>query len=37
MDTFIYSDNVKALSCETLDLDFAFSDHNPVVLRFALA
>ena len=37
MDTFIYSDNVKALSCETLDLDFAFSDHNPVVLRFSLA
>ena len=37
MDAFIYSDNIRCLSCETLDLDFAYSDHNPVVMRFALA
>lgn len=37
MDGFICSDNVLVRSCETLDLDFAYSDHNPVVLRFALA
>ncbi len=37
MDTFIYSSNVESVSCETLDLDFAYSDHNPVVFRFHLA
>ncbi len=36
MDTFICSDNVERISCETLDLDFAYSDHNPVVLKFRL-
>lgn len=37
MDAFIYSDNVTCLEQRTLDEDFAFSDHNPVYLRFALA
>lgn len=36
MDSFLYSDNVAGISCETLDLDFAYSDHNPVVLKFNL-
>lgn len=36
MDAFIYSDNVACLDQRTLDLDFAYSDHNPVYLRFAL-
>ncbi len=37
MDAFIYSDNVECLEQRTLDLDFAYSDHNPVHLRFALS
>lgn len=37
MDTFIYSDNVEATDYATVDLDFAYSDHNPVLLRFRLA
>lgn len=37
MDTFLCSDNIQVESCETLDLDFAYSDHNPVVLTFSLA
>ncbi len=37
MDAFIYSDNVDCLEQRTLDLDFAYSDHNPVYLRFALS
>ncbi len=36
MDAFIYSDNVTCLQQETLDLDFAYSDHNPVFMRFSL-
>jgi len=36
MDGFIYSDNVEVVYCQTLDLDFAYSDHNPVVLTFSL-
>lgn len=37
MDTFIYSDNVECLDYATVDADFAYSDHNPVMLRFKLA
>lgn len=37
MDSFIYSSNVQRIECETMDLDFAFSDHNPVTFRFTLA
>ncbi len=36
MDSFLFSDNIEGISCETLDLDFAYSDHNPVVLKFTL-
>lgn len=36
MDAFIYSDNVRCLEQQTLDLKFAYSDHNPVYMRFAL-
>ncbi|MCI9261432.1 endonuclease/exonuclease/phosphatase family protein [uncultured Adlercreutzia sp.] len=36
MDAFIYSDNVECLDYETLDLNFAYSDHNPVVMKFRL-
>ena len=36
MDTFIYSDNVECLEYATVDLDFAYSDHNPVMMRFKL-
>lgn len=35
VDGFLVSDNVKA-SAENIDTDFAFSDHNPVLLRFEL-
>lgn len=34
MDAFIYSDNIECIEQRTLDLDFAFSDHNPVYMRF---
>lgn len=37
MDAFIYSDNITCLEQETLDLDFAYSDHNPVYLRFSFS
>lgn len=36
MDGFIYSDNITCIEQRTLDLDFAYSDHNPVYLRFSL-
>lgn len=36
LDGFIVSSNVKA-SAENLDLDFAYSDHNPVLLQFTLS
>lgn len=35
MDAFIYSDNITCIEQRTLDLDFAFSDHNPVYLCFS--
>lgn len=36
LDAFIYSDNVEVLEYETVDLDFAYSDHNPVRMVFRL-
>ena len=36
LDGFILSDNVKVLICETKDLGFQYSDHNPVFLRVIL-
>lgn len=35
VDGFIVSDNVRA-EAENLDTAFAYSDHNPVLLQFAL-
>lgn len=37
VDGFIVSDNITVESCENLDLGFAYSDHNPVELKFTLA
>ena len=36
IDGFILSPNVRLRSVETLDLGFARSDHNPVLLRVKL-
>lgn len=36
LDGFIVSANVRALSVETVDTGFVFSDHNPVVLTAVL-
>ena len=36
IDGFIVSDNIQVEKLETVDLDFANSDHNPVVLKFTL-
>lgn len=36
MDGFIYSDNIDCLEQRTLDLDFRYSDHNPVYVTCAL-
>ncbi len=34
IDGFIVSDNIKVNGCEIIDADFAYSDHNPVELKF---
>ena len=36
VDGFLVSDNVQVSSCEVLDYGFAYSDHNPVRMRFTL-
>ena len=36
LDGFLASANIEVLSCETVDEQFAHSDHNPVLLRFRL-
>ncbi len=36
VDGFLVSDNVEVLSCQTVDIAFAYSDHNPVRLAFLL-
>lgn len=36
VDGVLVSDNVEVLSCETVDTSFAYSDHNPVYLKFIL-
>lgn len=36
VDGVLVSDNVAVLSCETVDTAFAYSDHNPVQLKFIL-
>ena len=37
IDGFIISDNIKVETLEVVDTQFAFSDHNPVHLRFSFA
>ena len=36
VDGFIVSDNVTVTASSVLDLDFAYSDHNPVTMTFIL-
>lgn len=36
VDGVLISDNIAVLSCETVDTFFAYSDHNPVNLKFVL-
>ncbi len=36
IDGFIVSDNIRVDSLKTQDLDFVYSDHNPVVLKVTL-
>lgn len=36
MDGILVSDNIEVLSCETVDTAFAYSDHNPVKMKFVL-
>ncbi len=36
VDGILVSDNVELLSCQTLDLGFKYSDHNPVSAKFIL-
>ncbi len=36
VDGILVSDNVELLSCETVDIKFAYSDHNPVKAEFKL-
>lgn len=36
VDGVLVSDNIEVLSCETVDTAFAYSDHNPVNLKFVL-
>ena len=36
VDGVLVSDNIDVLSCETVDTSFAYSDHNPVNLKFVL-
>lgn len=36
IDGFLISDNVECLAADTVDLQFAYSDHNPVQLTFRL-
>ena len=35
-DAFIVSEGIEIKSCETFDLAFEFSDHNPLLLKFSL-
>ena len=36
LDGYILSSNIKVLKCETKDMGFTYSDHNPVFLRVKL-
>ena len=36
IDGYIVSDNVKVNGVETLDLNFQYTDHQPVIMDFTL-
>ena len=36
VDGVLVSDNIEVVSCETVDTSFAYSDHNPVNMKFVL-
>lgn len=36
IDGFLYSDNIEVISEETVDTQYAYSDHNPVKMTFKL-
>lgn len=36
IDYFLVSEQINVLSCETIDLGFAYSDHQPVIITFTL-
>ena len=36
VDGFLVTDNVKVISSEVIDIGFAYSDHNPVMMSFVL-
>jgi len=36
IDGFIVSDNISVESVETVNFDFAYTDHNPVVMKFKI-
>ncbi len=36
IDGFIVSDNITVKSVEIIDTDFAYSDHNPVIMNFEI-
>ena len=36
VDGFLISDNIELLQFQTIDSEFKFSDHNPVMMRFKL-
>ncbi len=36
VDGVLISDNIRLISCNTVDVGFAYSDHNPVQVKFSL-
>ncbi len=36
IDFFLVSDNIEVLACKTIPMDFKYSDHQPVYLKFKL-
>lgn len=36
IDGFIVSDNIEVVNCKGLELDFKYSDHNPLTMTFKL-
>lgn len=36
VDGILVSDNIEIVMCETVDTSFAYSDHNPVIIKFIL-